>query len=271
MSLTSADIRHLASMGLTAEQLAAVAEIVDGHRPQTSSGAERTRRYRERQASQNVTSDVTSDVTRDGIASQSVTGDVTNPPSPSPPPLSPLHPPLPAPTPTPTPTKRVRMREGRGGKTGTIESEIAGADEEPLPLELMLPAFRDVWADWCLHRAELYRANPAKRWTALAARKTLTECARHGAELSAMAITAAISNGWQGLVWDRLQYSPNHSPNGQHRTTNRPALTRNAEPLLAGQPSLNTSGNCGGGRAGTVSGVQAPPGPSLDENGEYCW
>ena len=163
------------------------------------------------------------------------------------------------------------MREGRGGKTGTIEAEITGADEEPLPLELMLPAFRDVWADWCLHRAELYRANPAKRWTALAARKTLTECARHGAELSAMAITAAISNGWQGLVWDRLQYSPNHSPNGQHRTTNRPALTRNAEPLLAGQPSLNTSGNCGGGRAGTVSGVQAPPGPSLDENGEYCW
>jgi hypothetical protein len=163
------------------------------------------------------------------------------------------------------------MREGRGGKTGTIESEITGADEEPLPLELMLPAFRDVWADWCLHRAELYRANPAKRWTALAARKTLTECARHGAELSAMAITAAISNGWQGLVWDRLQYSPTHSPNGQHRTTNRPALTRNAEPLLAGQPSLNTSGNCGGGHAGTVSGVPAPPGPSLDENGEYCW
>ena len=145
------------------------------------------------------------------------------------------------------------------------------ADEEPLPLELMLPAFRDVWADWCLHRAELYRANPAKRWTALAARKTLTECARHGAELSAMAITAAISNGWQGLVWDRLQYSPTHSPNGQHRTTNRPALTRNAEPLLAGQPSLNTSGNCGGGRAGTVSGVPAPPRPSLDENGEECW
>ena len=122
-----------------------------------------------------------------------------------------------------------------------------------------------------LHRAELYRANPAKRWTARAARNTMTECARHGAELSAMAITAAISNGWQGLVWDRLQYAPNHSPNGHNRTTNRPALTRNAEPLLAGQPSLNTSGNCGGGHAGTVSGVPASQRPSLDENGEECW
>jgi hypothetical protein len=262
MSLTAADIIALVTAGSTVA-IAADGGITitppDGKRK--ASNAERCRRYR---MSKHV------ETMSDHVESMSRhANDMA--PSPSPPPLSPLHPPLPAPTPTPTPTARVRIREGRGGKAGNIEADITAADEEPLPLELMLPAFRDVWADWCLHRAELYRAYPVKRWTARAARNTLTECARHGAELSAMAITAAISNGWQGLVWDRLQYAPNHSPNGHNRTTNRPALTRNAEPLLAGQPSLNTSGNCGGGHAGTVSGVPASQRPSLDENGEECW
>lgn len=270
MSLTAADIIALVAAGST------VAIAADGGITITPGQAkagrvERNRRAYLKRLTATETTESDLKATECDLKATETTESVTNPPSPSPPPLSPLHPPLPAPTPTPTPTARVRIREGRGSKAGNIEAEIAAADGEPLPLELMLPAFRDAWDDWCLHRAELYRANSAKRWTARAARNTLMECARHGAELSAMAITAAISNGWQGLVWDRLQHSPNHSPNGQHRTTNRPAPTRNAEPLLAGQPSLNTSGNCASGHAGQVPGVSAPPGPSLDENGEECW
>jgi len=245
-----------------AAMIAQAIAVFAAAKPASMSAADKQRAYRERQKS------VTEKVTPTGESVTSVTNKVTPAPSPSPPPLSPLHPPLPASPPTPEPTKRVRVR---GGKAGVVEAEIAAADNEPLPLELTLPAFRDAWDDWCLHRAELYRANPAKRWTALAASKTLTECARHGADLSIMAITAAISNGWQGLIWDRLQHSPANSINGQHRTTHRPPLTRNAEPLLAGQPSLNTSGNCAGGRSGAVPGVQAPQRPSLDSDGQECW
>ncbi len=84
-----------------------------------------------------------------------------------------------------------------------VEKDIKDADNAAIPLELQTQSFRDAWDDWCLHRAELYRRIPAKRWSSQAARNTLTECARHGADAASKAITSAIANGWQGLVWDR--------------------------------------------------------------------
>ncbi len=138
------------------------------------------------------------------------------PPSPSPP--SPLHPP--SPTPTPPAPLREPTREkadGRATKRQQIEDDIREADHEPLPIDLRSQEFRDAWDEWCLHRAELYRRVPAKRWTQQAAKNTLLECARHGEEIAIMAIRAAVSNGWQGLVWDRLQVGPSRpaAPNGK--------------------------------------------------------
>lgn len=108
-------------------------------------------------------------------------------------------------TPPPAPGKAPTKRQ-------VMEADIREADETPLPLDLQSKEFRDQWDDWCLHRAELYRRNAQKRWTGLAARNTLNECARHGAEVACMAIRAAIANGWQGLVWDRLAAPQNGHP-----------------------------------------------------------
>ena len=154
-------------------------------------GAEKQSNYRQRQRKSVTT----------------VTEKVT-PPSPPSPPLSPLHPPLPAPAPTPEPPPRPHIREAvgkPGNKRQQIETDITAADHTPVPLELNTQPFRDAWNDWCLHRAELYRRTPTKRWSAQAASNTLAECARHGPEIAVMAINAAIANGWQGLVWERLQ------------------------------------------------------------------
>ena len=85
-----------------------------------------------------------------------------------------------------------------------MESNITAADHEPIPLELNVPAFEDAWTDWLTYRAELYRSNPQKPWTAMAAQKTLNQCAKNGVAASIAAINGTISNGWQGLVWDKF-------------------------------------------------------------------
>lgn len=83
-------------------------------------------------------------------------------------------------------------------------SEAQSANAVPLPNRLDTPQFRPVWAEWCEHRTTLSTLNPLKLWTSKAAQSTLAECLRHGEKTASEAIQAAIANGWQGLVWERV-------------------------------------------------------------------
>jgi len=96
----------------------------------------------------------------------------------------------------------------RSSKASEMEANITAADHAPIPLELNVPAFQDAWTDWLTYRADLHRSNPQKPWTALAAQKTLNQCAKHGVGASVAAINGTISNGWQGLVWDKFEDEP---------------------------------------------------------------
>jgi hypothetical protein len=118
-----------------------------------------------------------------------------SPPSPVPPSSTP------ALTPVPPPARKGRLQAARRLET---ENNLHQAQEVPLPAALDTAEFRTLWADWCCHRAALTRLNPQKQWTALAARNTLAECARHGLKTALEAIPCAIANGWQSLVWERL-------------------------------------------------------------------
>ena len=143
-------------------------------------------------------------------------------PSPPPSPPSPS-PPSSAPTPAPIPPPARESRR-RSAKRQQTETNLLEAQAVPLPTELDTSHFRQAWTDWCEHRAALAHMNPQKQWTALAARNTLAECSRHGLALALQAIPNAIANGWQSLVWERLNGPRNnngrqgsHDWNGQAR------------------------------------------------------
>ena len=143
-------------------------------------------------------------------------------PSPPPSPPSP-RPPSSAPTPAPVPPPARESRR-RSAKRQQTETNLLEAQAVPLPTELDTSHFRQAWTDWCEHRAALAHMNPQKQWTALAARNTLAECSRHGLALALQAIPNAIANGWQSLVWERLNGPRNnngrqgsHDWNGQAR------------------------------------------------------
>lgn len=125
-------------------------------------------------------------------------------------------------------------------KPNSREADIAEAGRVPVPLELNTPDFRAAWAEWHAYRSDLFRRDRAKVWTAVASKNMLLQCARHGPEISAMAINAAIGNSWRSLVWDRLQVNPSN-PNATHPRNNRPPVTRNVEPLPPNPRSLNST------------------------------
>jgi len=205
--MTSEKTIHLTPSELADIVADAVARALT-RRPAPLSAAEKQKAYRERKQTETVTEKVT----RNGETVTDVTEKVTQP-SP-PPPLSPT-PPIPS-APTPVPL-RVPTREAAAKKReSTAELTARNCREaaaEPLPVTLNASApFRAAWVVWCNHRAALAKLQPSKQWTALAARMTLADCDRHGAELAVMAITAAVGNGWQGLFWDRLAPAPNGKP-----------------------------------------------------------
>jgi hypothetical protein len=115
-------------------------------------------------------------------------------------------------TPPVSPKGESPRKSSRGSKAEEREANITAADHEPIPLELNVPAFQDAWTDWLTYRADLYRSNPQKPWTAMAAQKTLNECAKHGTSASVAAINGTISNGWQGIVWDKFEGAPAARP-----------------------------------------------------------
>lgn len=185
---------HLTPAELAAIVADAVARAME-RRPAPLSAAEKQRAYRERQKAETVTEKVT-------LIGETVTDVTEKVTLPSPPPLpSPAPPTLPAPTPALPPRAPARGPS----KAQESEAQAKAANAEPLPLDLRADGFPEAWAEWCEHRTALARLQPSKRWTPQAARLSLAECGRHGPKLAVMAITAAISNGWQGLVWDRLQ------------------------------------------------------------------
>lgn len=198
--LSAAEITALASAGLSAEQLAAVAKIV-AEREAAAAEMERARREasrlrKQRSRASHVTVTACHVTSRDG---HGMSRD-TPPPSP-PPPFSPTPPLTPAPTPAPVSTP-ARTREA-------AKDERAIADEASaaqLPLTLHAHAgFRAAWAEWCGYRTE--RATvPLKSarvpWTLRAATNLLSECERLAPMLGLDAIAArireAIASNWKG-------------------------------------------------------------------------
>lgn len=130
-----------------------------------------------------------------------------SPPSPTPPSSTPTHTPGPAPARTRGSLRTLRQKH--------TETSLQMADQEPIPKALQTPAFLTAWAEWHQHRSTLARMNPGKQWSAMAARHTLADCARHGAERAVEAIQSAIAGGWQSLIWERLTLPTKDNPNPQ--------------------------------------------------------
>lgn len=204
------------------------------------------------------------------VTSQRHKSSPTLPPSPLPSPPCIPYSRLP-PHPHPHPRGGCVCARGGAGRPAPSSPRCFGADEEPLPLGTMLPAFRDVWADWCLHQGRPLPGQPrralrGRRWRPA---RPLTRCARHG---------RAQRHGHHRGHLQRLAGAGLGPACNAHPITHQmDSIEQRIARLLPAMQSLSSPDSPASPPVIVAEAVPvrfprvpAPP-DSLDENGEYCW
>lgn len=168
-----------------------------------SPGAERVRRYRERQKTGecNVTSEAGNPI--QGVTSPGNVTHVTHvtPNEENPTSFVPVESQK-----EETQQKSTKQEGTKREKCDTKTKRIAEAQATsalPLPKDLETPAFREAWADWCEHRERKAKDDARYPWTSSSHRNTVRQCCDNGEAWAIITIRTTLANGWVGLHWDQ--------------------------------------------------------------------
>ena len=120
----------------------------------------------------------------------------------------------------------VRLGKDRLGKA-SLGKESKGADKPPAPTPLFGPELKAAFEDWLEYKREKREAYKPKGLQSLIT-QIEKQAGVYGESAVAGLIVESMSNGWKGIIWDRLEKKqPRHGP--QEREKSWAELARELE------------------------------------------
>ena len=120
----------------------------------------------------------------------------------------------------------VRLGKDRLGKA-SLGKESKGADKPPAPTPLFGPELKAAFEDWLEYKKEKRQPYKPKGLQSLVT-QIEKQAGVYGESAVAGLIVESMANGWQGIIWDRLEkQQPRHGP--QEREKSWAELARELE------------------------------------------